>query len=248
MNNWNDNLCTTILDFRGFDSSVIVTLRVGISRAMGNSSENQSQAISSHKGMWRHGGPFQDAGEGVLGRGVCPCAVEICPGFWVTRVVLLLLLLPPLPVLPLLRLFLLTRRNRKSTALTNDLTSGSFHCSLDVRPWKRVACNMAALTFAYLCLFQRLNGSWWSKFLIVAQLVRTAGMNNTSAACAYVKAHMSSIFCQSVVTFHPGIGGHRCVYCVRTPSTRRLYYTILYTIIVEGRYSILTASCVYIYI
>ena len=39
------NLSTTIMDFRGFDSDVIVILRVGIPRPLGNLPEASSQAI-----------------------------------------------------------------------------------------------------------------------------------------------------------------------------------------------------------
>ena len=39
------NLCTTILDFRGFDSSIILILRGGIPRPMGNFPEISSQRI-----------------------------------------------------------------------------------------------------------------------------------------------------------------------------------------------------------
>ena len=39
------NLHTNILDFRGFDSSIILILRSGITRTIGNSPEVLSQAI-----------------------------------------------------------------------------------------------------------------------------------------------------------------------------------------------------------
>ena len=38
------NLCTTILDFRGFDSSIILTSRGGILTSTGNFPESLSQA------------------------------------------------------------------------------------------------------------------------------------------------------------------------------------------------------------
>ena len=41
------NLRTKILDFRGFDSSIILILRGGILMSMGNSLESLSQAISA---------------------------------------------------------------------------------------------------------------------------------------------------------------------------------------------------------
>ena len=40
------NLCTKIMDFRGFDSSRILILRCGIPRPIGNSPENLSQKLS----------------------------------------------------------------------------------------------------------------------------------------------------------------------------------------------------------
>ena len=39
------NLCTNIMDFRGFDSSTILNLRGGIPRPIGNFPESLSQAI-----------------------------------------------------------------------------------------------------------------------------------------------------------------------------------------------------------
>ena len=39
------NLRTNIMDFRGFDSSIILSFRAGIPRPIGNSPESLSQAI-----------------------------------------------------------------------------------------------------------------------------------------------------------------------------------------------------------